>query len=235
MERTKVITQSSPAYPEVSVVVANFNNEQYLERCLRSLLAQETEIPFQIMLVDDASTDSSLLIAQRFEASINILQNEKNEGLPSSLNRAIRESSGRLIVRVDSDDYVSRHFVQSLYLPMALNEDLDAVACDYYDYRRTEGSTSTKILNSSDHPIACGIMFRREHLFELGLYDPEFRFNEDKELMSRFERKYTVTRLPVPLYRYRQHSNSMSKDSTLRDVYDRKLESRVINSERQSN
>lgn len=235
LERGKVITELSPTYPEVSVVVANFNNEQYIERCLRSLLSQETEVPFEILLVDDASTDSSLLIANRFKDSINILQNEKNKGLPASLNRAISESSGRLIVRVDSDDYVSRHFVQSLYLPMMLNEDLDAVACDYYDYRRTEGSTSTRILSSADHPIACGIMFRREHLVELGLYNPDFRFNEDKELMSRFQLKYSVTRLPVPLYRYRQHDNSMSKDSNLRRIYDRKLEAHVIDAERRTN
>jgi len=211
----------------VSVVVSNYNNGKYLERCLRSLLGQQTRIPFEILLVDDASTDGSLEVAARFSQSIKVLANDTNQGLPASLNRAIDESAGRFIVRVDSDDYVSRHFIQSLTLPVLLNEDLDAVACDYYVYRRTLGSTSMTVMNCADHPIACGIIFRREHLFEVGLYNPEFRFNEDKELMTRFLKRFSVTRLPVPLYRYRQHGNNLTGDAKLRDVYDRKLEALI--------
>lgn len=231
MNRRNVVSTDSTSYPEVTVVVANFNNEKYLERCLRSLLSQETSIPYEILLIDDASTDNSLEVAHRFKGAVNIVKNDINQGLPASLNKAISESSGRFIVRVDADDYVSRHFVQTLSLPLILNENLDAVACDYYDYRRSQGSITMTVVNSSDHPIACGIIFRREQLFEIGLYDPEFRFNEDKELMRRFLKKYSVIRLPIPLYRYRQHDESMSHDSRIREVYDRKLEATIIQPE----
>ena len=88
------------------------------------------------------------------------------------------------------------------------NKKLDAVKCDYFVIDKMENIT--RYMNSEENPIGCGIMFRREHLIEIGLYNPEYRLNEDKELIKRFEKNYKIERLPIPLYKYYLHGDNMT-------------------------
>ena len=212
------------AYPEASVIVSNFNNARYLERCIRSVLSQKTNFSFEVIVVDDASTDDSWKVLSHFEDRITVLRNEENLGLPASLNLAIERALGQFLVRVDSDDFVSENFLQILTLALKSNPSLDAVCCDYEKIEYLGANKrQIEICDSKREPIACGVMFRRDQLIEVGLYNPEFRFNEEKELRIRFEAKFEIARVPIPLYRYRQHSGSMSKDGALKSTYDAKL------------
>lgn len=61
-------------------------------------------------------------------------------------------------------------------------------------------------------PIACGIMFRVEHVIDIGLYDEDFLSREDEDLRLRFLKKYQIERIKLPLYRYRKHENNMTND-----------------------
>ena len=75
----------------VSVIVAAHNEERYLGRCLRSLLAQRFERNrYDVIVIDDASTDRTSAVLATFGDSITVLRNETNLGLPASLNRAKR-------------------------------------------------------------------------------------------------------------------------------------------------
>lgn len=211
-------------FPEISVVVSNFNNARYLERCIRSILSQKSSPSYEVIVVDDASTDDSLTVLSHFGDRIKVLKNQENLGLPASLNRGIDGALGQFLVRVDSDDFVSENFLQILALALRSNPSIDAVSCDYekIEYVGTN-KRQIEICDAKSNPIACGVMFRRDQLVEIGLYNPEFRFNEEKELRARFDAKFEVTRVPIPLYRYRQHRESMSKDKSLRSTYDAKL------------
>ena len=55
-------------------------------------------------------------------------------------------------------------------------------------------------------------MFRIEHLINIGMYDEKFLLNEEKDLRIRFEKKYKIIRIELPLYRYRMHENNNTKD-----------------------
>ena len=55
-------------------------------------------------------------------------------------------------------------------------------------------------------------MFRREHLIDIGLYDPDMLWHEERELMYRFKKRYNVFNLPLPLYRYFKHGDNMTCD-----------------------
>ena len=91
--------------PEVSVVVTAYNEERYIGRCLRSLLHQKTDhFAYEVIVVNDASSDKTAYALELFGDAINVLNNEKNIGLPASINRAIMEARGKYIVRVDADD-----------------------------------------------------------------------------------------------------------------------------------
>jgi hypothetical protein len=94
---------------------------------------------------------------------------------------------------------------------------LDAVACDYVLVNEKE--EHIKRVNAHKNPIACGIMFRAERLISIGLYDPKFMFNEDMDLRIRFENKFTVKHIELPLYRYRQHNNNSSKDEIKKEIF----------------
>ena len=66
-------------------------------------------------------------------------------------------------------------------------------------------------------------MFKKEHLLDIGLYDASFRLREEEDLRVRFEKKYKVRRLELPLYRYRQHSLNMTSNSKKMEIYKDKL------------
>ena len=103
-------------YPEISVLISNYNHEQWIDRCIRSLSSQNAlKIDdYEIIVTDDCSTDNSLKIlrnCKNFYKNLKLIENKKNIGLQKSINNAIRQSRGRYIVRVDSDDYVSEYFL----------------------------------------------------------------------------------------------------------------------------
>ena len=72
-------------------------------------------------------------------------------------------------------------------------------------------------------PIGCGIIFQTRHLFEIGLYDEEFQLNEERDLRHRFEEKYIIHRLELPLYRYRRHEKNITNDRKALDYHNKKL------------
>jgi glycosyltransferase involved in cell wall biosynthesis len=205
---------------ETAVIIPTFNNGKYLDRCLRSVLSQENYSNFEIICINDGSTDETKKVLDQYRDEIRIITNETNHGLPYSLNKGIKSSKSQFIVRVDSDDYVSKKFLDFLSFAMRANPAVDAVACDYEVFAENEPA---KIVNSNETPIACGIMFRRDLLFEIGLYNTEFAMHEDVELMSRYLKKYKVERLPIPLYRYRMHDSNMTKNMRKSSYYLSKL------------
>lgn len=203
---------------EISVLVTAYNEQAYIGRCLRSLLDQSiSRHVFEIIVVNDASTDLTSYALDVFGDSIRVINNEKNLALPASINRGIEVARGDYIVRVDGDDYVNSEFLNFLHSYLTFNDYADAVACDYFLVDDDEQVISRA--NCDLEPIGCGIMFKRRHLIDVGLYDPAFKRHEDKDLRLRFEKKYCVKRLDLPLYRYRQHQNNITGDTVLMDKY----------------
>ena len=151
--------------PILTVVIAVYNQDKYIGRCLRSVLNQKFDLPYEIIAVNDGSTDKTKYALELFKEEIVIINNKKNLGLPHSLNLAIKKSKSPYIVRVDSDDYVNENYLNVLYLFLQLNKDFDAVACDYYLIDEKENILDQK--NCNINPIACGIMFRYQQLLSL--------------------------------------------------------------------
>ena len=212
---------------KISVIIATYNHERYIGRCLRSLLNQTiSQKKYQIIVIDDASTDRTNFALELFkdpnESLIKIITNNENIGLPASINKGIRSCQSKYIVRVDSDDYVNSNFLNLLFIYLEANPDVQAVSCDYVVVDNNENVIER--CNSFSKPIACGIMFRRKYLIEIGLYDELFRCNEEKDLRIRFEKKYKIEQLPVPLYRYRRHSSNLTNNKQMIDDFDKKLD-----------
>ena len=206
----------------VSVIVAAHNEERYLGRCLRSLLAQRFERNrYDVIVIDDASTDRTSAVLATFGDSITVLRNETNLGLPASLNRAITSTHSKFIVRVDADDYVNSAFLDVMYMFLADNSQFDAAACDYLLVDDREEIISRR--DAIKEPIACGIMFRTEQLIDIGLYDESFLRHEDRDLRLRFLDRYTIHHVPLPMYRYRRHEDNITNDTAEMAHHERRL------------
>ena len=199
--------------PKISVIVAVFNQEKYIGRCLRSLLNQTMPHKnFEVIVVDDGSTDLTpyalSLFSDPLDSVVRVITNEENLGLPASINRGLIASRAPYVVRVDSDDFVNTNFLNFLYYFLESNDYVDAVACDYLLIDDSEAELNR--CSCIEDPIACGIMFRKHQLFDIGLYDESFFCHEERELRARFEKKYKIQRLELPLYRYRRHENNIT-------------------------
>jgi len=219
--------QPSPSSaPKVSVIIAAYNQERFVGRCLRSLLNQRVPSNnYEVIVVNDGSEDNTTYALSLFTdpsaSLIQVLNNNVNLGLPGALNVGIKASRGEYIVRVDSDDFVNSNFINFLAYYLDSNESTDAVACDYLLVDDEEVVLSRA--SSATDPIACGIMFRRKCLFDIGLYDESFLRHEERDLRIRFEARYHIDYLPLPLYRYRKHSTNITNDKTQMTAHYNKL------------
>ena len=97
-----------------------------------------------------------------------------------------------------------------LYLFVSLNDDYDAVACDYLLVDDNENTI--RRVDCEKNPIGCGIIFQTKDLISIGLYNEQFLLNEEKELRERFIKKFNIKRISLPLYRYRRHGGNMTND-----------------------
>lgn len=210
---------------DISVIICTYNHAKWLERCIRSIENQENidSENYEIILVDDASQDETKTVIKNLSHinNLKIILNEENIGLPKSINLAMNKSKGRYIVRVDSDDYVQRNFLFMMKFYLDFNRHYQAVCVDYVKVNHQEELIER--MNAIDDEIACGIMFRREALFDLGLYNEEFKMREGHELRKRFLSKFKLGHLELPLYKYRDHEKNRTKNLVDLKKYDQKL------------
>ena len=98
-----------------SFIVPVYNTEKYLKKCLDSLVNQ-TYKDFEIIVVNDGSTDKSSSIISKYQKKYKniIVINKENEGLSMARNRGVQKSSGKYIIFVDSDDYVSNNLLEEV-------------------------------------------------------------------------------------------------------------------------
>ena len=100
--------------PRVSVIVPVYNVERYLNQCVESLLRQ-TLPDFELLLVNDASTDGSLALCRRYESDPRVRVIDKpHGGLGDTRNRGVREARGEYLAFVDSDDWVEPRMLEDL-------------------------------------------------------------------------------------------------------------------------
>ena len=146
----------------ISVIVPVYNVEKYLQRCVDSIL-QQTILNYEIILVDDGSTDASGLIcdeyAQNYPNQIRVYH-KKNGGLSDARNYGIKYAAGTLVTFIDSDDYISRYYLQVLY--NKLEQENAQIAC--CDYQRTSENVAHHVLGKCEIEIYTGELIQKKYL-----------------------------------------------------------------------
>ena len=103
---------------KVSVIIPVYNVEKYLEECLNSVISQTLK-DVEIICVDDCSTDNSCLILDKYkdiDSRIILIRHDINRGLGPARNSGLAIANGEYILYIDSDDYISNDYVETLYV-----------------------------------------------------------------------------------------------------------------------
>ena len=100
---------------DLSIIIINYNSKKYIKNCLKSCINQKTKFSYEIILIDDASTDKSLEEVIKFKSkSIKIFKNKKNMGIEKTSNLGLKKAKGKYVCRVDSDDLIQPNFVETM-------------------------------------------------------------------------------------------------------------------------
>ncbi len=125
--------------PTVTVVVAVYNIENYIEKCIRSIIAQ-TWKEMEILLIDDGSTDRSGDICDNYAKTDNRIRviHKVNKGLSDVRNMGMKEASGEYLLYVDGDDYIAAECVEKA-MKCAERHDAEIVIFDYQEVEESTG------------------------------------------------------------------------------------------------
>lgn len=225
--------------PEISVIIPVFNTEKYIERCLESILAQGIS-NYEIIIVNDGSTDNSELVIKKFEKSypeIIKYYKKSNGGLSDARNFGVQKACGKYLCFIDSDDYIETKLFEKLNGYIQQNIDLIKYKCikvdgNYNEIERIDGPVfNTKTgsdafteLYSKDVLIepAWLYLYKRSFYMENNFSFPVGKFHEDWALIPYVLIKaQTVVSTDIYGYYYVQSSNSITRNNDDEKKYKR--------------
>ncbi len=225
--------------PEISVIIPVFNTEKYIEKCLESVIAQCTN-NYEIIIVNDGSTDNSELIIKKYEQSypeIIKYYKKSNGGLSDARNYGVQKACGKYLCFVDSDDYIEKSLFDKLSIYIKENADLIKYKCikvddNYNEIERIDGPVfNTKTgsdafteLYSKDVLIepAWLYLYKRTFYMENNFSFPVGKFHEDWALIPYVLIKaQTVVSTDIYGYYYVQSSNSITRNNDDEKKYKR--------------
>ncbi len=205
--------------PLASVVILNYNGLEYLTECLTSVLQQDYPA-FEVILVDNNSTDGSGDFVAAHFPSVRIIRNKENEGYARGNNRGIEQSRGEYVVILNFDTVVARGWLSGLVSAMEENKSAGAAMskillfgqdnkinsdgnelsflgfgwCGNYG-QPDSGNTSVR---EAAYPSGASMILRRSVLERIGLFDEDyFMSQEDAELGLRIRLAgYTILCVP---------------------------------------
>lgn len=210
--------------PKVSVIIPNYNHTRFITGAIQSVLTQ-TYRSFEIIVVDDGSTDNSREVVAQFGNQVRYIWQE-NQGLGAARNTGIRAATGELIGLLDADDQWQPTFLETIvslvakYPQVALYysgaQGMDATGHDLpYVFGEPVGTPETTYhtLLRANFLIPSTVVMRRSIVLEAGLFDQTIRSIhgcEDWDLWLRIAPKYHFVGTPECLVRYRLHGGSLS-------------------------
>lgn len=234
--------------PLISILVPVYNVEEYLERCLTSIVGQ-TLHNIEIICVNDGSTDGSLEILEKYRKKDNRIKivNKVNGGLPSARNAGLDIAKGKYIGFVDSDDYIEKNMFQKLY-EVAKKEKSEIVVCGahifpenprannwlynslspwYQHYDKFEPQILFECVCTT--PFLWRMLIKRNLIENYNLrLDEHILLGEDKLFQAKvYPKAKGITIIPDKLYHYcwYRKNSMMNKDGNNLSVLPQKVKS----------
>ncbi|HEX8145381.1 MAG TPA: glycosyltransferase family 2 protein [Pyrinomonadaceae bacterium] len=202
--------------PRISVVTPSYNQGQYLEETLQSVLSQAYP-NLEYIVIDGGSTDSTLEVLKRYEGQLAYCMSEPDRGQSDAINKGLRRATGEIVTWLGSDD---------LFTPGALKsvahhfERTDAALIHGRTLLFGEGFKE-QVKGADDHDLECRYLsgmpfaqpssfFRRSVLLEQGYLDESLHYGMDYDLLARIALNYPIKKVEDTLSKYRLHAESKS-------------------------
>ena len=221
------------AVPSVTVLMAVYNGEPYLEAAINSILRQTLE-DFEFVIVDDCSIDSTAAVIESIaDGRVRYIRNERNRGQTASLNTGLSICKGRYIARMDADDlaHPNRLERQVKFLDARPNVAVVGSNLEFIDSKGTtvgtwnypSGELALRWFALFSCPLSNGAaVFRREVIWDqLGGYDETIVVSQDWDLWNRVLSTAEIANLRDRLLQVRQHKGQVSvqaSDQAVRDA-----------------
>ncbi len=208
--------------PLVTVYVTNYNYAKYIRQSVESILSQTLQ-NYEILIVDDGSTDNSRDIIEEYRNNPKIqIIYQQNKGLNVTNNIALRACRGKYIMRLDADDYLSDDALEMMTEVLEKDSSIGLVFPDYFlvdengskteEFKRHNFEDEVSLMDQAAHG-AC-TMIRVEYLKELGGYNESFSCQDGYELWVKFIAHHKITNIRKPLFYYRRHSANLTRNES---------------------
>lgn len=216
---------------KISVIVPVYNIEGYIERCLKSIQKQ-TYLRFEVIIIDDGSTDNSLLLCQKFAKKYRNFRviSQKNQGLSAARNAGIKQATGDFLAFVDGDDEILPNFLADL-MTAAETTGAEIAICGFFEvYPKNTRIVKTKsrqsmtvktgreavkdllIFQKNIEIVTWNKLYKKELFHKVQF--PVGKVCEDNlttyKLLARAKK---VVYLDLALYRYFRRNNSITKQT----------------------
>ena len=218
---------------KLSIIVPVYNVEKYIKKCLESILDQDlSKDAYEIIVINDGSTDASYSIAKKYADSNRNLKllTQKNKGLSATRNRGVTEAEGKYIYFVDSDDFIAPNVLKILLDTLEEN-DLEMLAFNLlkvdvnFEIKKSIQAVSniklskivdgvTFIADRGFDPGSCWFIIQKEFLLKTGLKYVEGRMLEDVIFNAHlFPLIHRIAFRPIDVYYYVIHQESIMRNT----------------------
>lgn len=210
--------------PFISIIIAVYNAEKYLSRCIKSIQEQDFS-DYEVLLIDDGSTDNSRILCEQFaqKDSRFLLFHKKNEGVSATRQFGIDHSNGLYTIHVDPDDWIEPHMLSSLYKE-ATKSNSDVIITDYfiefknktvYKIQKPLSLSNKAILNNffnGLHGSCCNKLIKKDIYDKYNIkYPHNTNYCEDLLVcLQIYQHPVKTSYLPQAFYHYDQVCNADS-------------------------
>ncbi|QWU15228.1 Glycosyltransferase involved in cell wall bisynthesis [Paenibacillus sophorae] len=216
----------------LSVLMPVYNASRFLEQAVESIL-QQSYTDFELIVINDGSTDNSLEILERYsDPRIKLIHNGSNSGIVSSLNCGLNAASGAYIARMDADDYSLPDRFKAQIQFMDLHPDIGVCGTQYRIMDSPRFGVSNTTLPCDPDIVACSLLIncclahptvvmRRRVLDQLHgwPYDPNYQYAEDYHLWARLSAITRIANLNQCYLHYRYHDQQLSRTKSLEQIW----------------
>jgi len=201
---------------QVSIIMSVYNQEDFLEKAVGSILNQ-TFKNFEFLIIDDCSQDKSFFLLEKYQkqdSRIKIFRNKKRRGLTKNLNTLIKRSKGELIARMDGDDVCFRRRLEKQVAFLQKNKKVVLLGSwakvinkqgkIIGEFRKPASSQEIREKILSFNPfIHSSVMFNKKVVQRAGGYNEEFFYSQDYDLFIRLTADYQTANLAEFLMKFR--------------------------------
>ena len=215
----------------ISLLMTNYNYSKYIKEAIESILEQ-TSPEWELIIVDDASTDNSLEIINPYlkDEQIKLVKHETTQGYAASLITAVENSSADIIGIIDADDALHKDAVKIMIIAHQDNPDCGLIYSTYYecdnnltikDVTKWVGEIKEGKTNLHGRKVSHFKTFKRSDYEKTAGFDPKQKKAVDRDIIYKIEEVTKLKFIDRPLYYYRRHEKGISQANLkLALVYD---------------